>query len=506
MSHNKKNKNRHFGRRQFLIGSGAMMALPPLISLMPRHVAAQVLNKKVRVMTFIAPFGIDYYQLFPEDPVASLIATSYPNVFYKRFSEMPRRVSRILDFNDSNLSGLENKMNLYRGLSLTGGSYSDHNHSILSGTYTGKRSPIYGQSIDVIIENALRVGAIRLKTVSHNHDKANEHSFGRNSAGQRQVSSLIFGDGTLFNMLFPGGSSPTSGGGNQNDPSKKQLIVDKVLSDLQSIQSHRRLSQNDRNNLSDYVDAVNDLQKRIIQSSNPGSASCTVPNMNFEANAGAPDSTVRSFNRLYDNYADLITLAAQCDNARVFHIANTAFSDTGTHGNSEFHHSAPGGSNGAADRHGWGLRRMARIARRMDQVSDPFDPGKTLLDNSVLFWTNELASWTTAHSLTSLPAITFGSGGGYFKTGEYIDYRHRPFLSAKNNSAHRHVGHPYKQLLISIMRAAGLQRSQYINIGDGNGFGEFVPTLNGADGAARNAFTSYQSTHNDPLPYVSLGG
>lgn len=104
------------------------------------------------------------------------------------------------------------------------------------------------------------------------------------------------------------------------------------------------------------------------------------------------------------------------------------------------------------------------------------------------------------------PAITFGGGGGYFRTGKYLDYRQRPYLSAKNNSDHRHLGAPYKQLLISIMRAAGLQRNQYIKIGDGNGFGQFVPTFTKADSAATNYFAKFQNTHNDPLAYVSLGG
>lgn len=287
-------------------------------------------------------------------------------------------------------------------------------------------------------------------------------------------------------------------------PSKEKLIVDKVLLDLQALQANGRISQNDKNTLSDYVDGVNDLQKRIIAANSGSQPTCTAPNMSFHV--PSQTSAVPSMNTLYDNYFDIMVLAAQCDNARVFHIANTAVSDTISNGaNGHLHHDAVGGSSGAADKQAWFLQRMARLAKKLDAVTDPFDQnGATLLDNSIVFWTNELASWTAAHSVTSLPAVTFGSGGGYLRTGQYIDYRIRPFLTTKNHSPHRHLGHPYKQLLISIMRAAGLQQSQYINIGDGNGFGEFVPQLQKADLAATNYWTKFSNTHNNKLPYVSL--
>lgn len=502
MAKNKKIENRFFGRRQFLIGTGNfMLTLPPLISMMPSKAMAQVLQPRVRVFTGVGVFGIDYHQLFPSDQQP--VNATAGGIYHQDLSNMQKNISRILDFNNNNLAGLESKTNLYRGLGLIDGTYAGHNHSVLSGTKSGGRAPIYGKSIDVIIEQALGVSAARVKTVNSTFGKAEQFSFDRDNSGNRKISSLTFGDQNLFNQLFPGGSQPQPPG---NGPSKEKMIVDKVITDLQNLMSHNRLSQNDKNTLSDYVDGVNDLQKRIIAANNPNQPACSTPNINFHVPPRA--SNVGSMNTLYDNYFDIMVMAAQCDNARVFHIANTAINDTINNGaNNYLHHGAVGGSNGSADAHGWFLQRMARLAKKLDAVVDPFDSnGKTLLDNSIVFWTNELASWTAAHSVTSMPAITFGSGGGYLRTGSYIDYRQRPFLTAKNKSAHRHLGYPYKQLLISIMRAAGLQRSQYINIGDGNGFGEFTPNLLKSDAAARTYYSRFNNTHNDPLPFVSLGG
>ena len=45
--------------------------------------------------------------------------------------------------------------------------------------------------------------------------------------------------------------------------------------------------------------------------------------------------------------------------------------------------------------------------------------GKTVLDNSVIMYTNELSDGK-GHSYTDLPYILAGSCGGYFKQGQYV--------------------------------------------------------------------------------------
>ena len=44
---------------------------------------------------------------------------------------------------------------------------------------------------------------------------------------------------------------------------------------------------------------------------------------------------------------------------------------------------------------------------------------KTLLDNSLVYWGNELGF---NHIGYSVPCILAGSAGGYLKTGRYLDY------------------------------------------------------------------------------------
>ncbi len=500
-------ENRYFSRRQFLIGAGkTVVTLPPLLSLMPLKVAAQVQKPRVRMMTFVGVYGIDPHQLYPIDNSISMTRFSgAAHTNFMNLNNLQEKVSRVLDFTTPELSGLQGKTNLYRGLAMAGGSYAGHNHSILSGTHSGGRTPTLGKSIDVIVEQALGVNAIRLKTTS-GLGKANEFSFDRDSTGNRKISNLTFGDENLFRLLFPSGTQSAPAVTNSG-PTRDESVIDLVLNDVNALLNHQRLSVDDKLRLQEYVDGVNDLQKRIISNREPNSSpiKCGTSNLSYEVRVGS--NTVQSTDRLFENYADIITLAVQCDQSRIVHIANTAISNSNSNGaHPELHHDCTGASDGSAERQAWFLRRVARLAKKLDARVDPFDPnGGTLLDNSILLWTNELGSWTTHHSVTNIPAVTFGSGGGYFRTGLYADYRIRPLVSAKNGAETLYMGRPYKQLLISIMRAAGLQSTQYLKFGDGKGFGEFKVGYANTN-YTTSAFQDFVNEHNNPLPYVSVGG
>ncbi|MEO0335198.1 MAG: DUF1552 domain-containing protein [Pseudomonadota bacterium] len=504
----KKTKDRLTSRRQFLIGAGhTILTLPPLISLLPQNVLAQAVTQKVRVMTFVNPFGIDPSQMFPSNPAGLTPYTSALDTYYNRLSALPSQLSRVVNFNNADLSGLEDQTNVIRGLDLVGGKIGGHNHAVLSGTHAGGRSPSLGASIDTILERQLGLNAIRLRTTSKASNKADEFSFWRPSPGAaRQVSSLIYGDEALFNLMFPngtGGSQTTSPPETTGD----ELIVDKVLEDLNDLQKHRRLSADDKQRLDEYVTSVHELQKKIIAQRQPAAVTCQNSSLNYEVPIGS--RATPNADSLYDNYTTLIALAVQCDRAQIAHIGNTAVSALQNNAaHPELHHGCSGGSGGNADRNAWFLQKIGALAKKLDSRVDPLDPnGNSLLYNSILLWTNELGTWSTAHSVTQIPTVTFGSGGGYFRTGYFVDYRARPFVRYKNIATVQHMyGRPYKQLLISIMRSAGLSRNQYINFGDGNGFGEWKTYYSEERSGNRNYYDRFNSEHNEPLPFLSQGG
>ncbi|MEM7645808.1 MAG: DUF1552 domain-containing protein [Pseudomonadota bacterium] len=496
--------NRYISRRQFLIGSGKMvLALPPLISMMPSEVVAAVQNKRVRVITGVSKYGIDPGPRYPSDNLSMNTFSNAVHTRYKAFSEMDPRVSYLINLNSPAFSGLAPKMNLIRGLNLISrdGKFTQGSHgfTVLSGSYSGSESPRYGASIDTIIEQQLGVRAIRLKS-DGGDAKVTGFSYWRPSPGANYtVSNHTFGDRSLFNILFPGGSVTTP----ENDgPSKKRLLIDQVLADLNALSQHRRISNEDRRRLDEYTTSVHEVQKRMIanDSNSQNNVTCGEASINFEQ-----DQSSINYDQLYTNYIELIRLALQCDQARVVHMANSALSRSfsGNAASNSAHHKSNANGNVQADKKRYFLEKMALMAKRLDATIDPFDSeGGTLLDNSIMLWTMDLGAWNTSHSITQIPAVTFGKGGGYFKSGYFADYRFYPYLRMNTSTTAHMYGRPYKQLLISMMQAAGLSANQYLSFGDGSGFGEFSPRVPKSN-TDQNAYQVWANEHNNPLPFLS---
>jgi hypothetical protein len=55
-------------------------------------------------------------------------------------------------------------------------------------------------------------------------------------------------------------------------------------------------------------------------------------------------------------------------------------------------------------------------------------PGVTMLDQSLVYWSSE--SGPSTHNAKCLPTILAGGAGGYFSTGNYVDYTTAPASSA----------------------------------------------------------------------------
>ena len=63
---------------------------------------------------------------------------------------------------------------------------------------------------------------------------------------------------------------------------------------------------------------------------------------------------------------------------------------------------------------------MVDLAYKMDQVT--MGDGKTLLDHSLILFTNEAGQVTHHSGCVDYPVIMAGGAGGYFKTGMFVDF------------------------------------------------------------------------------------
>ena len=109
------------------------------------------------------------------------------------------------------------------------------------------------------------------------------------------------------------------------------------------------------------------------------------------------------------------------------------------------------------------------FARVLQGLDVPEANGTTYLDNSIVFWGNELGM---NHLNYSMPTLLAGSGGGYLNTGRYIDYidwNRNVRFSQENGMVIE--GIPYNRLLNTLLQAFGLQPSDY-EAAAGEGYGE----------------------------------
>jgi hypothetical protein len=86
-------------------------------------------------------------------------------------------------------------------------------------------------------------------------------------------------------------------------------------------------------------------------------------------------------------------------------------------------------------------------------------PGVSLLDQSLLYWGSECGHNT--HDAKGLPTLLAGGAGGYFKTGNYVDYTHDTRLITGQYGTKWYAGLPQNRLLANIAQALGLAPDDY---------------------------------------------
>jgi hypothetical protein len=300
----------------------------------------------------------------------------------------------------------------------------------------------------------------------------------------------------LFDQLFKNGV-PSSDGGSTTPPPRdagtggprdagapvaRRPVVDRVLESYNQLQSGafgdaRRLSAADKQALSDHMDRLRDLEARLTpattdagsgmmtggtgggsgSTSNAPSASCS--------SVSRPTSTSSSF-QLYN---DVIAAAFLCDMTRVASIvAFDPFVQFTGDWHTDYAHEAgrdAGKEATVLESHRVFFETVfLDLANKLDVVEAN---GKTVLDNSLLFWTHE-CSWDT-HNDFSMPIVTAGSAAGYLNTGLYVDYRNRAAPNAAGNSpdaaagttADWFPGLTYHQWLGTALQAIGVQPSEF---------------------------------------------
>ena len=221
---------------------------------------------------------------------------------------------------------------------------------------------------------------------------------------------------------------------------RRRSVNDLVRTEMQDLLGKPQLSKTDRQRLDMHFQAIRDLEVGM---------SCALPDdrvMSMEAIGSAFEANENRV-KVADFMCELAAMAFACDATRTGTLQigsgndGTRYYVDGTLQNT-FHrisHRIDGdGSEGTpipnADLLHHGIDKIfANIFKRfLDKLSGYLGPsGGTLLDDSAIVWTNDLANGPP-HSYRNIPQVIAGSAGGFLKTGQYInagDVTHNKFLN-----------------------------------------------------------------------------
>ncbi|ACY12674.1 DUF1552 domain-containing protein [Haliangium ochraceum] len=246
---------------------------------------------------------------------------------------------------------------------------------------------------------------------------------------------------TLYRRLLGDPSLTPEDIARQNQ--RRQLVLDTLSDDYKKLRG--QLSGDDSYKLENHLEALQSIEERLSKSQVEFGGECQRyaqgDPINVEAVGNMPD--------LGTLQMDLVAMAFACDLTRVSTIMwsqSTAshlykwVDDEIREGHHLLAHKGDQDTkkveqNTAINR--WHAEQLAYFVSKLKSI--PEGDG-TVFDNTVIFWTNE-QSKGNVHSRAEMPYVVMGSAGGYFQTGQYVQYPSET---------------PHNKLLVSLMNAMGV--------------------------------------------------
>jgi hypothetical protein len=489
-------------RRFFLRGAmGSVLALPFLESLVPRALRAQAVTppKRLIVMkSFSTQLIKEWYPAFTGNGYA-LKNSRYGDSKGDGTTLLTERIDPALPYTwaplrdfetDRGISGVLgprlnpflDKISLVRGLDFLPS--VNHNYGGLLGNFSSctNATPCEADTLGDIptIDQVLAYSSkfypelpgVRALHISQGVEDSMSYGNGGNATGAVEQQRARTNPLDVWNDLFqgvvdPGGERPAPG------PNPDALLVDNVIEQYRALRDSSRLSGEDKQKVEQYVTHITELQARLT--TRPMLA-CTRPAepMSLENNQGTDPSDIAN---KWDLYLDLVAAALMCDRTRIVTIGVHKALGPGPDPNDSalfghYHSEDASGGTWHGLAHDWGnenSRRMLKginawvasevFAKLLEKLDVTEAGDSTLLDNSLVYWGNELGF---NHIGYSVPCLLAGSAGGALQTGryyDYIDWEGRAYFSQEDGNVIK--GIPHNQFLVTVMQAMGLAPEDY---------------------------------------------
>ncbi len=414
-----------FPRRRFLRGLGASLAIPHLVSLSGKSMAAGGANQApLRMAFFSIPNGVQQDHWFPtgEGSDYTLNETMTP------------------------LQPLKDRFQVISGLmhqNATPGNDGAGDHARANATFlTGARARKtagkdiqVGVSVDQVAAQAIG-HQTRLRSLELSCDAIRNSGSCDSGYACAYQYNLSWSSPTtpvtpepnprlVFERLFGAGEHGQRQKNFQVRQQSSRSVIDFVLEDAQDVQ--RSLGKNDRQKLDEYLSSVREIEKTLKASERFQETP--------DPDQSTPEGIPQDFAQHLDMMTDLMWLAFQTDSTRVATLlmaydgSNRTFANLGiTEGHHYLTHNqrVPELAKKVAAIDRFYVERFARFLQRMEETLD--SDGHSMLHNSMIVYGGAIADGNR-HTHANLPVILAGSGGGRIKTGRHLKVEDTPMAN-----------------------------------------------------------------------------
>jgi hypothetical protein len=440
-----------FPRRYFLKGSGAVLAVPVLESLISTSARAQMTPQK-RILFMIQDNG------HLRDEWAPQMGTALTLPFMLSPLEPVKQHLNII-------AGIDNHLALFH----QGNGHDIANSTLFTciertdakdanGVWTSIQSSpnAGGPSIDQVIANALP--AAPRKSVNINMPGG---VFSVSYAGARAPAGTININGA-FNDLFANFMGTTSPAVRERRKKTKESVIDAVLENFRSVNS--RVSLNDKRKLDQHMSTLRDLETRLALEAQ--GAVCELGTRPALVN-GMPNTDLTAY---------IYALAFSCG---LTHVGNFAFTapDSLTSfpvkfKGGDYHqwiHQGPDyGLDPVKKREDWRVsmkwfsEQFLKVVQKFESTPDV--NGTSLLDNSLVVWGN-VFGMGSFHDYFEIPFVLAGKAGGSVRTNRFLDYRNarinNPSIAGPSYARTRYVNETTNNLCLSLAQSMGLPLTSF---------------------------------------------
>lgn len=458
-------------RRQFLVGLKASLIPMPFLPSLVNDAYGQTDSDRLNFVSVRSIYGQlpqIYYPL--QRPTTRVDEHAYHRPF--------QRGETISGLINSTFRPVAHKLSLLRGVDC---SWGGHNHStMLAPSHYAEDwgAPQMGTSFDEVVSRSSLYSSTPAEHILHVEPYRKGWGYSWFKGTRQPYDSNME---SLRNKLF--GNGTNTGGGTVNENTLQALkAVDIAKPGYDSLLRSAKMSQVDKDRLSDYLDMISDLEGKLQSQANLGS--CSSPNVNTSNKDGIHDAAI-----------DLTIAALACGMTKVASLSMATWGEQPGENGTDFHSPSHWdfktslrestsfgddyliGARGSSAEAKY-LRLYSYAADRVGELMSKMDAvmganGKTLLDNSIVFWGNE-QSGSSAHGYQSMPILVGGTANGQFTPG-YWDFAYKPHIFYAGRKDNRPpVGTvPYTNFLVTLGHALGLQESEWEAYNNGPGFGNF---------------------------------